>query len=193
MIHRNLNMSFEYGIYEDVLKMEELMAELKCLDELETENKKVRNIKFQNFPLENFSEAGKVANEGDPHLKASADKELYELEKRAIQIDMNNNTDEDTSLEADENTSSNDTDDNTHFDYDTEYSTGDTDDTARLNADEYASHNKVSHVQKQEINSDKNYTENDNVQMHKIVYGPTYVPYKEEGQKLLLPQTTDMS
>ena len=29
--------------------------------------------------------------------------------------------------------------------------------------------------------------------MHKIVYGPTYVPYKEEGQKILLPQTTDMS
>ena len=117
---------------------------------------------------------------------------MYELEKRAIQIDMNNNTDKDTSLEADENTSNNDTDDNTHFDYDAEYSTSNTDDTARLNADEYASH-KVSHMQKQEINSDKNHTENDNVQMHKILYGPTYVPHKEEGQKLLLPQTTDMS
>ena len=27
----------------------------------------------------------------------------------------------------------------------------------------------------------------------KMVYGPTYVPYNEDGQKLLLPQTTDMS
>ena len=27
----------------------------------------------------------------------------------------------------------------------------------------------------------------------KTVYGPTYVPYNEDGQKLLLPQTTDMS
>ena len=26
-----------------------------------------------------------------------------------------------------------------------------------------------------------------------MVYGPTYVPYNEDGQKLLLPQTTDMS
>ena len=29
--------------------------------------------------------------------------------------------------------------------------------------------------------------------LHKKVYGPTYVPYSEEGQKILLPQTTDMS
>ena len=27
----------------------------------------------------------------------------------------------------------------------------------------------------------------------KMVYGPTYVPYNEDSQKLLLPQTTDMS
>ena len=26
-----------------------------------------------------------------------------------------------------------------------------------------------------------------------MVYGPTYVPYNEDGQKLLLPQTTDMT
>ena len=29
--------------------------------------------------------------------------------------------------------------------------------------------------------------------LHKKVYGPTYVPYSEEGQKILLPQTTHMS
>ena len=29
--------------------------------------------------------------------------------------------------------------------------------------------------------------------LRKMVYGPTYVPYNEDGQKLLLPQTTDMS
>ena len=29
--------------------------------------------------------------------------------------------------------------------------------------------------------------------LHKKVYGPTYVPYSEDGQKILLPQTTDMS
>ena len=40
---------------------------------------------FGDFPLEQFSDAGKVANEGDPHLKAAADTELYEIEKRTIQ------------------------------------------------------------------------------------------------------------
>ena len=79
-----LEHEFEYGIYEDVLKTEQLMAELKRIDEAENENKKLRDVQFGNFPLEQFSDAGKVANEGDPHLKAAADMELYDLEKRAI-------------------------------------------------------------------------------------------------------------
>ena len=52
----------------------------------ENENKTSRNVQFGDFPLEQFSDAGKVANEGDPHLKAAADTELYEIEKRAIQM-----------------------------------------------------------------------------------------------------------
>ena len=135
----------------------------------------MRNIKFQNFPLEQFSEAGKVANEWDLQLKAAADNKLYELEKHAIQIDINNNTDEYTSPDTDENTSNNDTDDNTH-----------------LNAEECTSPNTVSHMQEQ-TNGEKCHIENDHATLHKRVYGPTYVPYKEEGQKILLPQTTDMS
>ena len=82
-----LEHEFEYGIYEDVLKTEQLMAELKRIDEAENENKKSRDVHFGDFPLEQFSDAGKVANEGDPQLKAAADTELYEIEKRAIQID----------------------------------------------------------------------------------------------------------
>ena len=82
-----LEHEFEYGIYEDVLKTEQLMAELKRIDEAENENKKLRDVHFGDFPLEQFSDAGKVANEGDPQLKAAADTELYEIEKRAIQID----------------------------------------------------------------------------------------------------------
>ena len=71
-----LEHEFEYGIYEDVFKTEQLMADLKRIDEAEKENKKLRDVQFDNFPLEQFSEAGKVANEGDPHLKAAADTEL---------------------------------------------------------------------------------------------------------------------
>ena len=83
-----LEHEFEYRIYEDVLKTEQLMAKLKRIDEAENENKKLRDVHFGDFPLEQFSDAGKVANEGDPHLKAAADTELYDLEKRAIQIDI---------------------------------------------------------------------------------------------------------
>ena len=61
-----LEHEFEYGIYEDVLKTEQLMAELKRIDEAENENKKLRDVQFGDFPLEQFSDAGKVANEGDP-------------------------------------------------------------------------------------------------------------------------------
>ena len=43
--------------------------------------KGLRDLKFKDFPLEHFSDAGRVANEGDPHLKAAADTELYDLEK----------------------------------------------------------------------------------------------------------------
>ena len=40
----------------------------------------------------------------------------------------------------------------------------------------------------------KKYHDNhDDNTLCKMVYGPTYVPYNEDGQKLLLPQTTDMS
>ena len=56
MIPTELEHEFEYGIYEDILKTEELMAELKRIDQAENENKKIRNINFQNFPLEQFSD-----------------------------------------------------------------------------------------------------------------------------------------
>ena len=39
-------------------------------------------------------------------------------------------------------------------------------------------------------NDHENHDENT---LRETVYGPTYVPYNEDGQKLLLPQTTDMS
>ena len=51
---------------------------------------------------------------------------------------------------------------------------------------------EVSHVQSP-IDSKKYHVEHDDNTLRKMVYGPTYVPYNEDGQKLLLPQTTDMS
>ena len=97
-----LEHEFKYGIYEDVFKTEQLMAELKRIDEAEKENKKLRDVQFEDFPLEQFSEAGKVANEGDPHLKAAADTKLYDLEKHAIQIDINNHEYDNSSENTDD-------------------------------------------------------------------------------------------
>ena len=161
-----LEHEFEYGIYEDVFKTEELMAELKCIDEAENKSKKLRDLEFRDFPLEQFSDTGKVANKGDSHLKAAADTELYDLEKRAIQIDINNNNYENSSEH--------------------------TDDHASPSAEESFNPNTVSHMQLQTV-GDQYHVEHDDNTLHKTVYGPTYVPYNEDGQKLLLPQTTDMS
>ena len=67
-----------------------------------------------------------------------------------------------------------------------------TDDNINESAEEYTSPDIVSHVH-HETNSKKFRYNNDDNMLRKTVYRPTYVPYKEEGQKILLPQSTDMS
>ena len=161
---------FEYGIYEDVVKTEQLIADLKRIDELKLENRKMRDIEFHNFPLEQFSEAGKVANHGNPHLQLAADTELYEIEQRAIQMNSESEADETT----DDNTSQSDNE----IDY--------------MTVDENSSSQKVSHMQTSHV-PDIHAKEHVDHNTHKKVYGPTYVPYSEDGQNILLPQITDMS
>ena len=107
-------------------------------------------------------------------MKAAADTELYDLEKRAIQIDIDKHN---------YDYSSDNTDDN---------SSPGADDLSSPRADEHNNPNTVSHVQTQNLN-DKYHVEHDENTLCKTVYGPTYVPYNEDGQKLLLPQSTDMS
>ena len=180
-----LEHEFEYGIYEDVLKTEQLMAELKRSDEAENENKKLRDLQFGGFPLEQFSDAGKVANEGDSHLKAAADTELYDSEKRAIQIDIDKNQYYNSRENTDDNSSPCADDDNASHraeDYSSQ-SAADDDDILQT---------EVSHVQLLTVDEKYHVNHDDNT-LRKMVYGPTYVPYNEDSQKLLLPQTTDMS
>ena len=161
-----LEHEFEYGIYEDVFKTEQLMAELKRIDKAEKENKKLRDVQFEDFPLEQFSDAGRVANEGDPQLKAAADTELYDLDKRTIQIDIDK--------------------------YEYENSSDATDDNSSPCADGDILQTKVSHVQLPTVGKKYHVNHDDNT-LQKMVYRPTYVPYNEDGQKLLLLQTTDIS
>ena len=159
-----LEHEFEYGIYEDVFKTEQLMANLKRIDEAEKENKKLRDVQFDDFPLEQFSDAGRVANDGDPQLKAAADTELYDLEKCAIQIDMDKHEYDNSSVNTDDNSSPH-ADDN---------ASQRADDNASQRADDNSSHRaddndddatqqtKVSHVQspivgkKYHVNHDDN-------------------------------------
>ena len=158
------------------------MAKLKRIDEAEKENKKLRDLEFNDFPLEQFSDAGRIANEGDPHLKAAVDTELYDLEKHAIQIDIDkhkyvnssDNTDDNFSPCADDNASQG------------------ADDNSSQSADDYIQPTKVSHVQLHTVGEKYHVDHYDNT-LQKMVYGPTYVPYNEDGQKLLLPQTTDVT
>ena len=197
-----LEHEFEYRMYEDVLKTEQLMAKLKRIDEAKYENKKLWDVQFGNFPLEQFSDAGKVANEWDPHLKAAADKELYDLEKRAIQIDIEKHEYDNSSENADDNSSLRADDEITSPRVE-EYSSQRADDEiTSQRAEEYSCQSaddddeilqtKVSQVQLP-IVREKYHVNHDDNTLRKMVYGPTYVPYNEDGQKLLLPQTTDMS
>ena len=192
-----LEHKFEYGIYEDVLKTEQLMAELKRIDEAENKNKKSRDVHFGDFPLEQFSDAGKVANEGDPQLKAAADTELYEIEKRAIQIDTEKYEYDNSSGRTDDTNSSQ----RAENDYssqraENDYSSQRADDYYSQRADDDDENDilqtQVSHMQLPK-NGEKYHVNHDENTLRKMVYGPTYVPYNEDGQKLLLPQTTDMS
>ena len=185
-----LEHEFEYRIYEDVLKTEQLMAELKQIDEAENDKKKSRDVHFGDFPLEQFSDAGKVANEGDPSLKEAADTELYEIEKRAIQIDTEKCEYDNSSAHTD--------DINYSQRAENDYSSQRADDYYSQRADYYDDdendilQTQVSHMQLP-INGEKHHVNHDENTLRKMVYGPTYVPYNEDGQKLLLPQTTDMS
>ena len=152
------------------------------------ENKRSRDVHFGDFPLEQFSDAGKVANEGDPQLKAAADTELYEIEKRALQID--------TEKYEYDNSSGRTDDTNSSQRAENDYSSQRADNYYSQRADDDDENDilqtQVSHVQLPK-NGQKYHVNHDENTLHKMVYGPTYVPYNEDGQKLLLPQTTDMS
>ena len=99
-------------------------------------------------------------------MKAAADTELYDLEKHAIQID----NDEQNNKNSSDNT----------------------DDDSSSRAEDITNCTKVSHIQIQTVGN-RYHVEHDENTLCKIVYGPTYVPYNEDIQKLLLRQITDMS
>ena len=159
-----LEHEFEYGIYEDVFKTDQLMAELKRIDKAKKENKKLRDVQFEDFPLEQFSDAGRVANEGDPQLKAAADMELYDLEKHTIQIDKYKYEYENSSDTTDDNSSQR------------------ADDNSSPSADDDIQETEVSHVQLPTV-SEKYHVNHDENTLRKLVYGPTYVPYNEDGHE----------
>ena len=115
-------------------------------------------------------------------MKAAADTKLYDLEMHAIQIDRDKHNGKNSSDNTDDN-SSPCADDN---------ASRSADDNSSQNADDNIQSTKVSHMQLPTV-GDKSHVDHDDNTLHKMVYRPTYVPYNEDGQKLLLPQTTDMS
>ena len=174
------------------------MAELKQIDEAKNENKKTRDVHFGDFPLEQFSNAGKVANEGDPQLKAVADTELYEIEKCAIQIDTEKYEYDNSSEYTDDTYSSQRAEDNYSSQRaEDDYSSQRADDYSSQRADDDDENDNILQTQVSHVhlpkNGEKYHVKHGDNTLRKMVYGPTYVPYNEDGQKLLLPQTTDMS
>ena len=98
-------------------------------------------------------------------MKTAADTELYDLEIHAIQIDKDkhkgknssDNTDDNSSLCADDNASQS------------------ADDNSSQSADDNIQPTKVSHVQLPTV-GEKYHVDHDDNTLHKMVYGPTYVP-----------------
>ena len=66
------------------------------------------------------------------------------------------------------------------------------DDNSSQSADDDIQQTEVSHVQLPTV-GEKYHANHDDNTLCKMVYGPTYLPYNEDSQKLLLPQTTDMA
>ena len=101
---------------------------------------------------------------------------------RAIQIDRDKHNGKNSSENTEDN-SSPCADDN---------ASRSADDNSSQSAEDNIQSTKVSHVHLPKV-GDKYHVDHDDNALRKMVYGLTYVPYNEDGQKLLLPQTTDMS
>ena len=61
------------------------MADLKQIDEYEETRKEQMNQEFNNFPMEEFKDAGVVINNRDTELKFATQAELYTLEQQVLQ------------------------------------------------------------------------------------------------------------
>ena len=86
-----LTHEYEYDIYEDVMKTEQLMADIKRIDDKEKAAVEKFNEVFNNFPLLEFKHAGQINNPADPGLRKAAKSELYVLEQLALQQLQNDN------------------------------------------------------------------------------------------------------
>ena len=75
----------EYGLFEDIIKSKQLMADLKQINEYEENLNEQMNQEFDNFPMEEFKDAGVVTNQNDPGLKSAADAELFTIEQKVLQ------------------------------------------------------------------------------------------------------------
>ena len=87
-----LNHEYEYGIYEDILKTEQLMADIKHIDDEEKAAAEEFKQEFDNFPLSKFWQAGQIAAPADPGLCEAAESELYALEQLVLQQLQNDNS-----------------------------------------------------------------------------------------------------
>ena len=94
-------------------------------------------------------------------MKAAADTELYDLEKCAIQIDIDKCIYENSSYNTDDNSSPCADDNASHS----------ADDNPSQSTDDYIQPTKVSHVQLPTVGEKYHVDHNDNT-LHKMVYGP---------------------
>ena len=111
-------------------------------------------------------------------MKAAADTELYDLEKRAIQIDIDKHEYKNLSDNSDDNFSSH-ADDNSSRPADDNSSPCADNDNSSQSADDDIQQTEVSHVQLPTV-GEKYHVNNVDNTLRKMVYRSTYVPYNED-------------
>ena len=77
-----LTHEFEYGLFEDIIKTEQLMADLRQIDQYDQICKEKEDTEYSSFPIQEFKQAGQVENMKDPGLQEAAAAELYNLEQK---------------------------------------------------------------------------------------------------------------
>ena len=183
-----LTHEFEYGLFEDIIKSEQLMADLKQIDEHKETLKEQINQEFDYFPMKEFKDAGIVINDKNPELKLATQAELYTLEQQVLQQQQQEKCVSTVSHYKDAGIVINDK--NPELKLATQAKLYTLEQQVLQQQQQEKCISTVSHMQKQHETGS---TQDECYYHVHTVNCLVYVPYNDEKQEILIPSTTEMS